>query len=163
MAGHSGSGIQKLLGNRAPPTWHSHCALPGLYCWCGAPPLVLGYGAGALRTGSCLQSREEPCEQMPGSPAGSLKAQFSCLWCFSDPRQLPSRHTPTTLCTDLQQGRRHPTTGQPSVHTGTEQSTSGILFLHCQAVLKCDHDRNNTMLLPRGRTSRQDPLSCTWI
>ena len=41
------------------------------------PPLVLGCGAGALRTGSCLQFHEEPCEQMPGSPIYYSTALYS--------------------------------------------------------------------------------------
>ena len=55
-------------------------------------------------------------------------------------RHLRSRHTPTTLCIDLHWGCRRPTTCQPWVHTGTEQSTSGILLLHYQPVLICDRD-----------------------
>ena len=36
-AGQGGSGIQDVLVVRAPPTWHSPCALAGLRRWCGAP------------------------------------------------------------------------------------------------------------------------------
>ena len=57
-------------------------------------------------------------------------------------RHLRSRHTPTTIFTDLHRACRRLTTCQPLVHTGTEQSTSGILLLHCQPILRCDQDRN---------------------
>ncbi|CAI9149856.1 unnamed protein product [Rangifer tarandus platyrhynchus] len=64
-------------------------------------------------------------------------------------RHLPSRHTPTTLCTELHRGRRPLTTWQPWVHTGTEQSTSGILLPHCQPILRCDCD--STPWSPRAQ------------
>ena len=107
----------------------------------GSCPSCTDVEQGAPRAGSCLQSREEPCRQAPGSQAESLRPPTSCLWCFSDNRQLPSRPTPTTLCTDLHRGRRRPTTCQPWVHTGTEQSTAQILQPHGQPVLRCDRAR----------------------
>ncbi|CAM9173896.1 unnamed protein product, partial [Rangifer tarandus platyrhynchus] len=60
-----------------------------------------------------------------------------------------SRHTPTTLCTEIHRGRRPLTTSQPWVHTGTEESTSGILLPHCQPILRCDCD--STPWSPRAQ------------
>ena len=96
---------------------------------------------GAPRTSSCLQCHEEPCGQVPSSQTESLSPPASCLCCFLDPRQLPSRHLHSSLCTDLHQGCRQSTTCHPWVHTGTKQRTSGILLPHCQPVLRCDHNR----------------------
>ena len=68
-------------------------------------------------------------------------------------RHLRSRHTPTTIFKDLLRGRRCPTSCQPCVHTATELSTSWILLLHCQPVLRCDQDRR-----PRSPHAQQpDP------
>ena len=109
-----------------------------------------------------------PVNTVPGSQAESLRDPVSCLWWFSNLRQPPSTHIPTTLCTDLHQGRRRLSIWKSSIHTGTEQSTSGILLTHCQPILICDrvrttgHNVPTNMLLPRGRTSSQVPLHCTW-
>ena len=91
---------------------------------------------------ACLHSREEPWEQclaagqkVPGHQSAACSASQTY-------RHLRSRHTPTTIFTDLHRGCRCLTTCQPWFHTGTEQSTSGILVLHCQPILRCDQDRS---------------------
>ena len=154
-------------GQGASVTWA--CACPGLCCWLGLLALVRWDGEGgsmdallsavpwgALWT-QCLGARQKV--------SGHQSASYDASQTY---RQLPSTHMPTTLCTDLHRGRRRPSIWQSSFHTGTEQSTSGILLPHCQPVLRCDlvrttgHNLPTNMLLPRGRTSAQVPLSCTW-
>ncbi|CAM9825657.1 unnamed protein product, partial [Rangifer tarandus platyrhynchus] len=49
----------------------------------------------------------------------------------------------------LHRGRRPLTTCQPCVHTGTEESASGILLPHCQPTLRCDCD--STPWSPRAQ------------
>ena len=83
----------------------------------------------------CLGARQK----VPGHQTAVCSASHTY-------RHLTSRHTPTTIFTDHHRGRRRPTTCQPWVHTGTEQSTSGILLLHCQPILRCDQDRSTRSL-----------------
>ena len=82
-----------------------------------------------------------PVNTVPGSRAESLRAPVSCLWCFTD---LQTSQVQTHIHHPLH--RPPPRTQTPDhlpalVHTGTEQSTSGILLLHCQPVLRRDRDR----------------------
>ena len=154
-------------GQSASVTWA--CACPGLCCWWGLLALVRGDGEGGSIYGllsavswgalwiQCLRAREKVSDNQSAAYVASQTY-----------RQPPSTQTPTTIFTDLHRGRRRPSIWQPSIHTGTEQSTSGILLPHCQPVLRCDrvrttgHNVLTNMLLPRGRTFPQVPLPCTW-
>ena len=49
-----------------------------LLVW-GSSPLCREMEQGVPWTGSCLQSHEEPCEQVSSSQAESLRASASCL------------------------------------------------------------------------------------
>ena len=82
-----------------------------------------------------------PVNTVPGAGQKVSGHQSAACSASQTYRHLRCRHTPTTLFTDLHRGRRCPTSCQPWVHTGTEQSTSGILLLYCQSVLRCDRDR----------------------
>ena len=154
-------------GHGASVTWA--CACPGLCCWWGLLARVRGDGEGgsmdvllyavpwgALWT-QCLWARQKV--------SGHQSASYGASQTY---RQPPSTNTPTTLCTQLHRGCRCPSIWQSSIHTGTEQSTSGILLPHCQPILRCDrirttgHNVPTNMLLPRERTSPQFPLPCTW-
>ena len=155
------------VGQGASVTWA--CAYPGLCCWWGLLALVRGDGErvsldgllsavpwGALWT-QCLGARQKVSGHQSAASGASQTY-----------RQPPSTHTPTTLCTDLHRRCRRPSIWQSSIHTDTEQSTSGNLLPHCQPVLRCDrvrttgHNVPTNILLPRGRTSPQVPLPCTW-
>ena len=109
--GQGGSGTWNFLGVGSPPGWHSPCARPGLCCWCGAPAPRAGRWSRVLRglapvcspmrspVKKCLSAREKVSGPRPAVCGASQTS-----------RHLPSRHTPTTLPTDLHRGCRHPTT-----------------------------------------------------
>ena len=155
-------------GEARVPLWPEHVPALGSVAGGGCWLLCKEMEKGALWMGSCLQSLEEPCEHCLG-PRKKVSGHQSAAYGASQTyRQPPSTHTPTTFCTDLHWGRRRPSIWQSSIHTGTEQSTSGILFPHCQPVLRCDrvrttgHNVPTNMFLPRGRTSPQVSIPCTW-
>ena len=65
---------------------------------------------------------------VPGSQGESFMEPVSCLWCFSDLREPPSTHTPTSLCTDLHRGRRRLSICQSSIHTAQSRAPKGSCF-----------------------------------
>ena len=91
---------------------------------------------------ACLQSREEPWEHSAWQPGRKSQGTSQLPVVLLRPTDISGQtHTHHYLHTPPPRMQRL-TTCQPWVHTGTEQSTSGILLLHCQPVLRCEKDRN---------------------
>ena len=83
-----------------PTGTHPVPSLGSVAVW-GSCPMCRDVQQRALRTGSCLQSCEEPCEQVPGSQAESQATDELPVELLG-PQTAPFQTHATTLCTDLQ-------------------------------------------------------------
>ena len=169
MEGQGGSGIQNVLGVRAPPTWHSPCALPGLCRLCGAPVPGAGMWSRELRgpTPVCSPVRR------PVNKWAAAGQRVSGHWsAASGASRTPDSSPPDT---------RPPLSAQTSTEDTDTREPASLVSTLAQsrapqgscfptASLSSDvtltgppgHPVPTNLLLPRGRTSTQVPLSHTW-
>ena len=169
VAGQGASGIQIVLGVRAPPTWHLPCALPGFCRWCRAP----APGAGMWTRG--LQGPAPVCSAMRSHvdkcPAArqrvSVHRPAACVVSWTPDSSPPDTCTPVSAQTCTKDADNRPpvilgsTQAQSRGPQGscfpTASLSSGVTITGPPG-----HHVPTNPLLPRGRNSSQVPLPCTW-